>query len=302
MISKSGLRPIIYLLFLGASWGLYFSLLKIAVLSGISYIGIATLTTMGVCIGMTLIAIIRKRAPRLDRPHIIFYIACALTGYLLPMAAELFVIAHMPAGVLALIVSMTPLTTMFIAWIMKTDQLNSHRVLGMFLGAIAIFAILLPDVHSFEEVSWRWLLLATLVPVCYAFYHNIVARFWPDDSDTYQVACGEALFAGLLMAAFSVFHWQWQDVQSWNQGHTVILIMSVIALVDIYIYFELIRQKGPVFTSHANYFMVISGVFWGVALFAERPSPLMWVSALMLTASLYLIADRKGGQENRGAS
>jgi drug/metabolite transporter (DMT)-like permease len=302
MISISGLRPIIYLLVLGASWGLYFSLLKIAVLSGISYIGIAALTTVGVCVGMVLIAVIRKRAPKLDRQHIFFYLACALTGYLLPMVVELYVISHMPAGVLALIVSMSPLATMLIAWIMKTDHLNRYRVMGMLLGAIAIFAILLPDVHSVEEVSWYWLLLATVVPVCYAFYHNIVARFWPADSDTYQVACGEALIASLLIAVFSLFHWQWQDVQSWNQGHTVILIMSVIALVDIYIYFELIRQKGPVFTSHANYFMVISGVFWGMILFAERPSSLMWVSALMLTVSLYLIGYGKEGQDSGSAS
>ena len=32
---------------MGGSWGLYFSMLKIAVLSGISYTGILTLSTVG---------------------------------------------------------------------------------------------------------------------------------------------------------------------------------------------------------------------------------------------------------------
>ena len=300
MFSVSGLRPLIYLLILGASWGLYFSLLKIAVLSGISYIGIATLTTTGVCIGMLGIALLRKQMPRMDRRHVIFYGVCALTGYLLPMICELFVIAHMPVGVLALIVSIAPLATLLFAWLMKTDRVNLQRVLGMIIGAIAIFAILLPDVHHSQSVAWNWLLIAAMVPACYALYHNIVARYWPADSDTYQVACGEAIFASLLMIAFSVFHWQWQDVQSWNEGHTVIIFMALIALVDIYIYFELIQLKGPIFTSHANYFMVISGVFWGVILFAERPSPMMGVSAMMLIVSLYLVGERKAGQENPG--
>ena len=55
----SGMRPIILLVLLGSSWGLYFSMLKIAVLSGISYTGILTLATVGVAIGMSAIALLR---------------------------------------------------------------------------------------------------------------------------------------------------------------------------------------------------------------------------------------------------
>ena len=95
------------------------------------------------------------------------------------------------------------------------------------------------------------------------------------------------------MLVFAAFDWQWQDLQSWNRGHAAILVMAVIALVDIWIYFELIRLKGPIFTSHANYFMVVSGVFWGMVIFAERPSTLTWLSVALLVASLYLIGDHK---------
>lgn len=289
----SGLRPLVYLIFLGSSWGLYFSLLKIAELSGISYIGILTLTTLGVGIGMSAIALARGRRPGFSRRHILFYIVCAVTGYLLPMIAELWVIGHMPASVLTLIVAMAPLATLLVAWLFKSDRISPTRIGGVTLGAFAIFAVLLPDVNRGDAVAWHWLLLATLVPVSYAIHHNFTARFWPPDSDSYQVACGEALFACLIMLAFAAFDWQWQDLQSWNRGHAAILVMAVIALVDIWIYFELIRLKGPIFTSHANYFMVVSGVFWGMVIFAERPSPLTWLSVALLVASLYLIGDHK---------
>ena len=119
------------LLFLGSSWGLYFSMLKIAVLSGISYTGILTLATVGVAIGMSAIALLRKRKPEFKLRH------------------------------------------------------------------------------------------------------------------------------------------------------------------NIYIYFELIRTRGPIFTSHANYVMVVSGVLWGMLIFAERPSSLMWLSAALLIASLYLVGRNK---------
>jgi drug/metabolite transporter (DMT)-like permease len=292
----SGLRPLVLLIFLGSSWGLYFSLLKIAVLSGITYVGILTLTTVGVGIGMTAIALLRGRKPEFKPRHNIFYLVCALSGYLLPMIAELLVIAHMPAGVLTLIVSIAPLATLLLAWLMKTDSISLPRVAGIVLGAFAVFAILLPDAHSNESVAWLWLLVAMVVPVSYAVHHNFTARFWPEGSDSYQVACGEAIFASLILIVFSLFNWQWQDLQFWNQGHNAILFMALISLVDIYIYFELIRLKGPIYTSHANYFMVVSGVLWGMVMFAERPSPLMWFSALLLIVSLYLISS---GHEKR---
>jgi len=293
MRSTSALRPLLLLIFLGTSWGLYFSMLKIAVLSGISYVGILALTTVGVGTGMSLIALLRGRKPEFKRPHIVFYLVCALTGYLLPMIAELLVIGHMPAGLLTLIVSISPLATLLFAWIMRTDTINRSRVAGILLGAFAIFAILLPDAHTTEEVAWHWLLITLLVPVSYSIHHNYAARCWPSGSDSYQVACGEAIVASLILIVFSLFNWQWQDLQSWNEGHSAILFMAVISLVDIYIYFELIRLKGPIFTSHANYVMVVSGVLWGMLIFAERPSPLMWVSALLLMASLYLISNSK---------
>jgi len=281
------------LIFLGSSWGLYFSLLKIAVLSGISYVGILTLATVGVGIGMTAIALLRGRKPEFKLRHNIFYLVCALSGYLLPMIAELLVIAHMPAGLLTLIVSVAPLATLLFAWVMKTDVINLSRMAGIMIGAVAVFAILLPDAHISEAVAWQWLLIALVVPVSYSIHHNFAARCWPAGSDSYQVACGEAIVASLILIMFSLFNWQWQDLQSWNRGHSAILFMAAISLVDIYIYFELIRQKGPIYTSHANYFMVISGVLWGMVMFAERPSPLMWISALLLVASLHLIGNSK---------
>lgn len=290
MQSVSALRPLIFLVFLGSSWGLYFSLLKIAVHSGISYVGIATLTTLGVGIGMGLIALARRRKPGFSLAHHRFYLICALTGYLLPIIVELSVIGHMPAGVLTLIVSMAPLATLLIAWVIKTDQINLSRVAGVIVGAVAIFAILLPDVNRSESIAWQWLLLATIVPISYATHHNFTSRYWPADSDSYQVACGEALYASLVLIAISPFYWQWNDVQAWNPGHTAILAMALIALVDIYLYFELIRLKGPIYTSHANYFMVVSGVLWGMIIFAERPSSLMWLSAILLIGSLYLVS------------
>ena len=203
-----GLRPLLYLIFLGSSWGLYFSLLKIAVLSGIPYLGIATLITSGVCIGMLAIAVVRKRKPVFSRQNIVFYVVCALLGYLVPMIVELLVIGHMPASVLTLIVCLSPMATLIFARLMRTDTINLRRISGMAIGMAAIFGVLLPDAHNSAGVAWHWLILATVVPCSYALYHNYISRYWPEGSDSFQVACGEAIFAALFLIVFSVFFWR----------------------------------------------------------------------------------------------
>jgi drug/metabolite transporter (DMT)-like permease len=293
MIARAGLRPLFYLIYLGGSWGLYFSLLKIAVLSGISYTGIIALTTGGVCIGMIAIALLRRRPPGFEARHHRYYAIAALTGYLLPILAEVLVIGHMPAGMLTLIVSVAPIATLAIAAGMKTDRVDAARIAGMLIGSVAIFAILLPDAHLSAGIDWRWLMLAAIVPLAYALYHNYIALAWPEGSDSFQLACGESVYAVLLLLPLTLLTWDWQDLQAWNDGHSAILVMALIALVDVYIYFELIRIKGPIYCSHANYFMVVSGVLWGILLFGERHGPLLWVSAALLLVSLYLVGYRK---------
>jgi drug/metabolite transporter (DMT)-like permease len=287
------MKPLFLLVFLGSSWGLYFSLLKLALQTGVSYLSIATIITASVCLGMVLISALRRRFPTWTKSNVVFYAVCALLGYLFPMLIELTVIENMPVSVLTLIVSVSPLATLVFAWIMKTDVINGRKVLGILIGAVAIFAILLPDAHASNAVEWRWLFLAALVPVCYALYHNIIARYWPVGADSWQIACGESVLATFMLIGFSVMNWQGESFEGWNSGYTAILVMSVIALVDIYIYFEVVRLRGPIFVSHANYFMVVSGVIWGIVFFSETPSSLLWVSAGFLLISLFLIADKK---------
>jgi drug/metabolite transporter (DMT)-like permease len=284
-------------MFLGSSWGLYFSLLKIAVLSGIPYIGIATLTTAGVCIGMLAIGVVRNRKPDFSRRNIVFYIVCALLGYLVPMIVELMVIGHMPASVLTLIVCLSPMATLIFARLMRTDTITKKRIGGMVIGMGAIFVVLFPDAHNSAGIAWHWLILATVVPCSYALYHNYISRYWPEGADSFQVACGEAIFAALLLIVFSIFFWRGDDIGEWNSGYTAILIMATIALVDIYIYFEIIRLRGPIYVSQANYFMVISGVIWGMILFSERLSPWLWLSVALLVISLFLVNEREKPEE-----
>jgi drug/metabolite transporter (DMT)-like permease len=47
--------------------------------------------------------------------------------------------------------------------------------------------------------------------------------------------------------------------------------------------------------------MVVSGVFWGMLIFDERPSSMMWFSAVLLVASLYLVSKARPGKQEASA-
>ena len=283
--------PLTYLVILGSSWGLHFSFIKIAAESGLSYPGIAAVTTAGVAVLMVLIALLRRRAPNLDRTHLQFYFVCALLGYALPFVLELYSAAHLPASVLTLVVSSTPLFTVVLAIVVRSDTVSLRRMFAIVIGTVSGALILLPAVFGMTNISGYWVMVAFSVPLTYAIYHNFVSKGWPRTSDSFQVACGEALAGLLLLVPVYLLHGVAGDLQlPIGPGHIAVAVMTGFAVIEIYLYFEILRIAGPVFASQTNFVTVVTGVLWAMIIFGERPSQWIWLSAALLGVALYFIA------------
>lgn len=244
--------PLIYLVILGAGWGLHFSLIKIAAESGLSYSGIAAITTGGVASLLLIIAAIRRRPTNTDATHLRFYFICAVLGYVIPFFLELYSAAHLSASVLTLVISSTPLFTVALAIAVRSDTVTARRMLGIGAGAVSVALLLVPAVVGLADQSVFALLL--LVPV----------YLWTGDT-------------GGLFGSFGA-------------GHLAIVVMVVLSVIEIFLYFEIVRFAGPIFVSQASYVTVVTGVFWGMIIFGERPSEWLWMSAALLGLALYFVA------------
>lgn len=275
---------------LGSLWGLHFSLIKICSESGLSALTVLTLSTIGVALAFIVISALRKSLPRCSWHHLGFYFLCALLGYSGPILIELAVAQHMEAGLLTLVVSTTPLITLAIATLLKTERVGRKGLLGVLLGSAAIFMLVIPKLNGSHSISWQILLTTFLVPLCYGIYHNYVARFWPKDSNTWQVASGEMLVA--LLFVLPIFLYQGGDIfpqQHWQNVHWIIVVMVVFAVLEVYLYFEIIRLAGAVTVSLSNFVTIAAGVIWGMLIFAERPSWWQWMCVALLMLALYLV-------------
>ena len=69
--------------------------------------------------------------------------------------------------------------------------------------------------------------------------------------------------------------------------------MVVFGIVEIYLYFELVRLGGAVTVSQSNYVSVVMGVVWGMIIFNEPLMAWIWVAVALLFISLFLTTRRR---------
>jgi drug/metabolite transporter (DMT)-like permease len=75
---------------------------------------------------------------------------------------------------------------------------------------------------------------------------------------------------------------------------SAIAIFSTLAYI---MFFYAIKTAGPVFASQCAYVVTISGVLWGIVIFAEVHTVWVWLSVAVMMAGLALVTP---GTRNHG--
>lgn len=285
------IKPVLLITILGLTWGLHFSLMRIAGESGMDLSGAVILVSIGNGVVLGVIALLRRKLPSTRTASIAYYVVCALVGYLAPFLLEFYSAPKIGAGMLTIVVCLTPVATVILALLMRADSVTPGKVAGITLGLFSVVPLL----------AWRSgaglgdhdlaLLAAFGVPAAYAAYHNIVAKFWPAGQDSWQVAAGEAAMLCVILVPVGLVTGAGQiPTMQWTGAEWTLVLMVLFSTVEIYLYFEIVRLSGAIFVSQANFITVPSGVLWGAALFGERHDAWTLFSVAALALSLALAA------------
>ncbi len=283
--------PIVLLLILGISWGLRVSLLKILAQSGMPFVHVLFFTTIGVAALLVLIGVLLRRRLPINRRFLPFFLLCGVLGYIVPFLLQLVAAERVPAGTLALIFSTLPIFALFIALLTRSDAVSRAGYASIALGAAAVTVLLGPAAYDQGVGDVAGVLITLCVPITFGLYYNAISKYWPANLDSFQVATGEVIAAIILMLPLLL----WQDAnvlgQSPSFGATewALVLLILFWTMDTYLYFEIVRLRGPIFTSQGNYIMLFSGVMWGYLLFDERPTTTFWISLAMVTLALLLL-------------
>jgi len=280
--------PTVLLFILGTMWGLHFSIIKIASESGLTHSGIASFITIGMAIAMILICLFRRKLPVVNRVTIVYYVVCALIGYLIPFFISINVAKHLPAGILAVVISTVPIWTILITWVGKFDIVLKRHIWGISLGFLAASILLLPGASLENTQQALWILPAFGIPISYSIYHIYVGRKWPEGSDSFQVAGGVEVASALIVLPIYIGTGDYITLADWSAGAWIIPMMICFSLVGVFLYFEINRIAGAVFVSQANFVTVIAGIVAGWIIFDEQLTYGLTVSVVLLMSSLWL--------------
>ncbi len=278
---------LLLLFVLGSAWGLQFVLLKIATDAGLGEANI-------LLVSMTLLALAflgaMAAAKAWFRPtwrHVRFFLISGTLGFVLPLGAVLLAAREISAGVIVLFEALTPVFTLALALILRTEAVTPRRVLTMTLGLLGVFSIMLPAIAHPGSMSLAAIGFALALPVIYALECVYVGACWPDDLRPLQVVTGETVASAIMLLPCLL----WLDgvdpvSMARTFDHWAVLLFVLISVFEIYLYYVLIRRAGAVFVSLGSLISMFAGILFGILMIGESHPASVWLAVALAALAL----------------
>ena len=279
---------------IGTTWGMTFSLARIAAEAGAHPIGLTFWQAAGGALVLLPICLYRRALPRFNWQNIKRFTVIALAGTAIPGTLFFYAAVHVPAGILAISIALVPMLTYAFAWILGVDKYAAKRFMGIVLGFGAILLLSLPESSLPDPGMVKWMLLVLVASVFYTVEIMYVDIFIPQGSDLIALLMGSLLVAALILMpliywqdAYVPLHYPFQNIE-W-----AIIVMAVVSSSAYATFLYVVKMSGSVFASMAGYVITLAGVFWGMIFFDESHSIWVWMALLLMLAGMALVTPRE---------
>jgi drug/metabolite transporter (DMT)-like permease len=289
-VNNSHLVPFAILLFSAAIYSMTLSLNRIAITEGIPVFAFVFWQCLGAALLTFVAAVATRQLPSLQRKDFRLYLLLGTIGTAVPITLIVFVAPKVPAGAIALGLTLVPILTYGIAVLFRIDRIRLLRIAGFLFGLAGVLLVLLPDQSLPEPGMAPWLLMAFGAPLCWAFCNVCIAILRPPESRPIPLTCGVFACASITMLPVMAVTENWWIFDAtmtdgdWALIGTIVIIPIVYALT-----FVLIQMLGPVLFSTIGYFGTLIGLGWAALYFGEVPSPLIWAAIAILFFGLFLV-------------
>tara|TARA_R110002126_G_scaffold33408_3_gene104785 strand:+ start:1264 stop:2178 length:915 start_codon:yes stop_codon:yes gene_type:complete len=289
------LLPVALLFLIGALWGGFFVLIKIAVTDGVRPVSYLFWFTLLSGCWLFLGGCLRGRRPRFARADLPYYMKLGLVRFTLANMILYTVQGKVPVGLMAVIMSFVPILTYCISVVMRIDRFLWLRAAGILLGFGGVMLIVVPKSSLPDPALAIWVLIGFGAPLLHAIaYVALSEKSRPKGVDSFTLSSGTLLAAAFFALPLALVLGEFQT-PGWplSTGEQALVAHSVLAAVNFYAIFELIRLAGPTYMSQANFLSVGFGVVFGLVLFGESHSLFVWASIGMILAGVALVNLRK---------
>ncbi len=289
-MNKSLLVPFAMLLFGAAIYSMTFSLNRISITEGIPVFAFVFWQSLGAALLTFVVAVATRQLPSLAPKYLHFYLVLGILGTAVPITLLAFASTRVPAGAIALGLTLEPILTYGIAVLFRIDQVRILRIAGVLAGLAGVLLVLLPKQSLPESGMSPWLLMALGAPLCWACCSVYIAILRPPESRSIALTCGKFFAAAIIMLPIMAVteNW-WAFDATMTDGDWALIGTMVISAIFLAIAFEIIRLAGPVFLSTYGYFGTLMGFGWAALYFDEVPSPWIWAATAILFFGLFLV-------------
>jgi drug/metabolite transporter (DMT)-like permease len=283
-----------FVLFPGIVWGGSFSLLRYAVENGMHPLSLSLWQMVLVASLFFIVGAFGGHLRTIRIRHIKHYVIIALIGNTIPTVLYFYAVAHVPAGILAITISLVPMMTYALAWSLGLEAAVASRIAGIVLGFAAILLITLPDAGLPNPGMAAWVMLAVGAAFCYTVENIYVDSRIEKSINFVALLAMASLIAVIILLPLNLLLGT-TTMPTWppTRAEYSIAGLAVINVICYLMFMTLIRNTGSVFASQMGYVVTLSGVFWGMYLFHETHSHWVWMALVVMLVGMALVTPRK---------
>ena len=282
------------LLVLGAGWGSTQPLSKIAVSTGHGFFG---LIFWQLVIGAGLMGVVilgRGTGLPINRASLKVFAIIAVVGTVIPNSTSYSAIAHLPSGVISILMSLIPMIAFPIALGLGIERFSLRRFFGLLAGLGGVLLLVVPEASLPDAAMLAWIPLALVAPVFYAFEGNYVAKWGIAGMDAVQVLFGASLIGALITLPLAIGTGQFiNPVRVWGAAEWALVASAAIHVVVYAGYIWLVGRAGAVFAVQVSYLVTGFGVLWAMFLLGESYSRYIWAALALVMTGVFLVQPRK---------
>ena len=282
------------LLVAGAGWGLTQPLSKIAVSTGHRHFGLIFWQLAIGALAFGLLTLLQRKRLPLTREALWVYAVIALIGTVVPNSASYQAIAHLPAGVVSILLSLVPMLAFPMALALGLEKFAPRRLLGLLAGLAGVLLLILPDASLPDAAMLAWVPLGLVAPLFYAFEGNFVARWGTAGLDPIRVLFGASLIGAIMALPLALATGQFiSPLRPYGAPEWALIGSALIHVVVYAGYVWLVGRAGAVFAVQVSYVVTGFGVFWAMQILGETYSPYIWAALGIVLAGVMLVQPRR---------
>lgn len=275
------------LVLLASLWGASFLFMRLAspILGPIVLIDLRVLIA---AIALVLYATIRRQRPQLLHRWKAYLFLGALNAaipFCLIAAAELSI----DASLASILNAMTPLFTAVISYVWIKDRFTIKKLLGLVLGIVGV--VVLVGWHA-HPLTGR-MLVAVFFSLAAALFYGIGGVFSSRKfkaENPLHLAMGQQLAAGILLLPLAIFFLP-QRMPASDVIFSVLGLALLSTSLGYLLYFQLIKNIGPVKTLTVTFLVPVFGVLWGVLFLHESLSIGTFIGLFIILFSAMMVTN-----------